>query len=82
MKFAATISNFHVQLKKARLYRGYEKQVSVCQRLDLPRQVWSLWEQGKRRPSIEQLAAIANLFQLKIDYFFIPKANPEDYDLL
>jgi len=70
---------FATQLKKLRLYKGYRNQCDVCKITNISRQVFSLWELNRRLPSIQQLVMLANFFQVKIEFFFIPDAIPEAY---
>ena len=77
-----TTEIFYTQLRNIRLYRGYARQSHTCKKLNISRQVWSLWELGKRKPLMDQLILLANFFSIDIGYFFIPGAEPEDYDLL
>jgi len=76
-----TDSHFSEQLKKFRQYRGYKTQAVLCKKLNISRQVWSLWELNKRKPTIPQLIGISNFLEIDICYFFIAGAVPENYDL-
>lgn len=76
-----TADNYHIQLKKARLYRGYTKQATICLAMDVSKQVWSFWELGKRKPPMSQMIFIANLLELDLNFFFKKEVEPEDYDL-
>lgn len=77
-----TDRHFSEQLKKFRKYRGYKKQAILCKQLNISRQVWSLWELNKRKPTIPQLINIANFLKVDVRYFFITGAAPEDFDLI
>ena len=74
-------SEFALQLKKIRIYRGYRHQAKAAEDLEFSRQVFSLWELGKRLPTLKQITRIANFFRVRIEYFFLPQTNPNDYDL-
>ena len=77
-----TLKGFNERLKKARLYRGYQYQSTACKKANITRQCWSLYELGKRVPSLELLAIIADSLQMRVEYFFIEDADPADYSLL
>jgi len=76
-----TTDVFHIQLQKIRNFRGYRKQTDVLEGLDIQRQTYSLWEQGKRFPNMEKLQQIGNFFKIDLNYFFLTNAEPSDYDL-
>ena len=76
-----TVDCFPSQLRKARLFRGYQKQASICNRIGISRQIWSLWELGKRFPNLEKLTTLSNFLQINISYFFLESAEPENYTI-
>ena len=74
-----SITDFHLRLKELRKFCGYKKASSATNKINISRQVWSLYENGKRKPDISTLVIIAELFKVRIEYFFIPDAKPADY---
>ena len=43
-------------------------QIQLAKELDVGKSIISLWEQGKCEPTLSKLVAMANFFQVSIDY--------------
>lgn len=75
-----TVENFHEQLSLLRIHRGFKTQSQICKHLNISKQVWSLWETGKRTPGVDQLSYIADALDIDINYFFTDGGAIEEYD--
>ena len=64
-----TITDFHLKLKTARLYRGYKRQIDLCQVMNICKQTWSTWEKGIL-PNAPFIIDICNCLKISPLYFF------------
>lgn len=69
-------SYFGTNLKELRLEKGLG-QVQLAEKLGVSKGVISLWENGKRDPTLHYLIIIADFFEISIDSLvgYIPKFN-------
>lgn len=58
---------FSERLRELRQERGLG-QVQLAKELDVGKSVISLWELGKREPTLSKLIAMARFFGVSIDY--------------
>jgi len=72
---------FSERLKNVRLYRKFFTQTIICEKLNISRQTWSMWERGKRIPHMYDMVRLANYLNIRVDYFYTKYADPKDYDL-
>ena len=63
------MSKFGIRLKELRKERGYSQQ-ELADLLNLSRSSIEMYEQGKRDPSTETKEAIADFFNVNMDYLF------------
>lgn len=61
------MGNFHNIFKQLRLSSGYT-QVEMAQKLGISRSTIGMYETGAREPDFETLEAIADFFNVDIDY--------------
>ena len=58
---------FGERLKELRLEKGIG-QIELATQIGVSKGIISLWEQGKREPTLSSLVAIADYFSITIDY--------------
>ena len=58
---------FGERLKELRLEKGIG-QIELATQIGVSKGIISLWEQGKREPTLSSLVAIADYFNITIDY--------------
>lgn len=58
---------FGERLKELRLEKGIG-QIELAAKIGVSKGIISLWEQGKREPTLSSLVAIADYFSITIDY--------------
>ena len=56
------------RLKECRIAAGYKKQEDVARILNVQRQIISYYETGERKPDIDNLVKLANLYNTSTDY--------------
>lgn len=61
------METFGEKLKYLRLEKGLG-QIQLAKELDVGKTIISLWEQGKRMPTLPRLVVIAQFFNVTIDY--------------
>jgi transcriptional regulator with XRE-family HTH domain len=54
-------------LNELRKSRGLSQQ-ALCEKLNLSRGTYSLWETGKRRPELDSLIRLADFYGVSVDY--------------
>ncbi len=63
------MNKYGLRLKELREKNGYTQE-SLAKRLNTSRSRIGMYEQGKRQPDFEMQEAIADLFNVSIDYLF------------
>lgn len=61
------METFGEKLKYLRLEKGLG-QIQLAKELNVGKTIISLWEQGKRMPTLPRLVVIAQFFNVTIDY--------------
>ena len=59
-------TNFAENLKELRLEKGIG-QVELAEKIGVSKGIISLWENGKREPTLSSLVALAKYFDVSID---------------
>ena len=59
-------SSFAENLKELRLEKGVG-QVELAEKIGVSKGIISLWENGKREPTLSSLVALAKFFEVSID---------------
>ncbi len=67
MKNAEALPIFSQRLKELRMERSLG-QVALAESIGVSKAVVSMWETGKREPSMTSLIALANFYGVSIDY--------------
>lgn len=67
MKNAEELPIFSQRLKELRMERSLG-QVALAESIGVSKAVVSMWETGKREPSMTSLIALANFYGVSIDY--------------
>ena len=67
MKNAEALPILSQRLKELRMER-YLGQVALAESIGVSKAVVSMWEMGKREPSMTSLIALANFYGVSIDY--------------
>ncbi len=77
------ISELGTRIKLIRVYSGVKQKI-LANELGIPAPLLSMYEQGKREPSITFLHAFSNRFNMSLSQFFtfqgLPKENKTDKD--
>ena len=68
------------RLKEARKYRNY-KQDKIADLFGFKYTAYSRWENGTNKPNAFQLARVANLEKIDLNFYFTPDMTPEEADL-
>lgn len=63
------MNKYGLRLKELREKNGYTQE-SLAQKLNTSRSRIGMYEQGKRQPDFEMQEAIADLFNVSLDYLF------------
>jgi len=61
------MSEFKIRLKELRTERNLS-QVDLAKKLNMSKMAISHWESGHSEPSISQLIALSELFNVSVDY--------------
>lgn len=69
------MNNFGLRLENLREKHGYSK-VEMSEKLGFSKNVYGAYERGDRRPSLETLVKMADIFGGSVDYLIRGKEHP------